>query len=256
MFRVLQFNIQFGQSWNDETPDLEPVRLERTIEELQRSEADLIFLQELEKAPEGGLSPTVGSPNYARIAAALGPSFSGLYALPAHDPRELPFGVGLAVFARGELLRPRTLRIPSPPIHFSFGGVSRTPTDRLLVGAEARLDGRLLQVFNVHLLAFFMLKSSSEEHPEQRAFVIEELRKTSGPALIGGDFNVSRHEPLIRQMAEAGFSTVQSATPTWRRQPLVLDHLFFNKGLRCLRHEVRPTTASDHHLLLADFDFV
>jgi endonuclease/exonuclease/phosphatase (EEP) superfamily protein YafD len=43
---------------------------------------------------------------------------------------------------------------------------------------------------------------------------------------------------------------------TWRRRPYVLDHVFYNDRLRCEGHRVLPTLASDHHVLLADFEFV
>ncbi len=35
--------------------------------------------------------------------------------------------------------------------------------------------------------------------------------------------------------------------------PVPLDHIFHNSALRCVRHEVTPTPASDHHALTADF---
>jgi endonuclease/exonuclease/phosphatase (EEP) superfamily protein YafD len=35
----------------------------------------------------------------------------------------------------------------------------------------------------------------------------------------------------------------------------VLDHIFFSRHLRPVRHEVKPTPASDHHVLVAEFEF-
>jgi endonuclease/exonuclease/phosphatase (EEP) superfamily protein YafD len=48
---------------------------------------------------------------------------------------------------------------------------------------------------------------------------------------------------------------VQDKEITWRRRPYVLDHVFHNAALRCLGHQVVPTPASDHHALVADFEF-
>ena len=58
-----------------------------------------------------------------------------------------------------------------------------------------------------------------------------------------------------RLFAERGFDTVQRNAVTWRRRPFVLDHVFFNAPLRCVGHRVESTPASDHHVLVADFDF-
>jgi endonuclease/exonuclease/phosphatase (EEP) superfamily protein YafD len=100
-----------------------------------------------------------------------------------------------------------------------------------------------------------MLGSSSETHREQRDIVAGLLRDASGPALIGGDFNTRDHASLARQFAGAGFATAQQTQTTWRRMPFVLDHVFYNASLRCVGHEVCPTMTSDHHALVADFEF-
>ena len=108
---------------------------------------------------------------------------------------------------------------------------------------------------NTHLLALFMLSAGSEaQYPEQRRQVVELMRKEQGPALLSGDFNVSRYDSLVQDFAVAGCQTVQFAKATWRRRPFVLDHIFYNKHLRCIRHEVKPTLASDHHVLVAEFE--
>jgi len=116
--------------------------------------------------------------------------------------------------------------------------------------------GQELQLYNTHLLAFFMLGSSSTTHPFQRKIVVDQLAEFKGPALLAGDFNVSQHRTLIKQFAERGFETVQQLEITWRRRPYVLDHIFHNKQLKCVAHQVAPTPASDHHVLVADFEFV
>jgi endonuclease/exonuclease/phosphatase (EEP) superfamily protein YafD len=148
------------------------------------------------------------------------------------------------------------LDLPSPPVEFQFRGETKTPTDRLIIGAETTIAGRTLRVFNTHLLAFFMLESSSENHPIQREMVLDQLRKSDGPTLLGGDFNVSKHQSLIKQFDQAGYRTVQSTEITWRRRPYVLDHIFYSHHLRPVAHVVKPTMSSDHHALTADFDFV
>lgn len=106
------------------------------------------------------------------------------------------------------------MELPSPPIEFEFEGEKKTPTDRLLIGAKTTLYGREVQLFNTHLLAYFMLNSSSERHLQQRQLVVEQLRRTHGPTLIAGDFNVSNRDSLIHQFADAGYRSVQTTEVT------------------------------------------
>ena len=49
-FRVIQFNMQFGQIWDETYPDRAPIRLESTLEEIRSHNPDVILLQEVEKA--------------------------------------------------------------------------------------------------------------------------------------------------------------------------------------------------------------
>jgi endonuclease/exonuclease/phosphatase family metal-dependent hydrolase len=252
-FKVLQFNMQFGQIWDDDDPEHAPVDLDLTIAEIRGHDADIVLLQEVEQA-RPGVALANPPPNYTRLRAALG-CYDGFFACREADPRELPFGIGLAILSKTPLRDTMRHVLPSPPIEFEFNGEKKTPTDRLLIGATTTLAGHDLRIFNTHLLAFFMLKSSSEVHPEQRELVAGELRAAKGPAVLGGDFNVSNHESLVRQFAGAGFQTVQMKKITWRRRPYVLDHIFYNQHLRPLRYSVQPTPASDHHILTAEFEF-
>lgn len=252
-FRVLQFNMQFGQIWDDTWPDRAPVRLEATVEEIRAHQADIIMLQEVEQAlPDG---QQVQPPrNYTRLQAEF-PGYHSWFSYPKADPRELPFGIGLAIFSRTPLRDTMRLDLPSPAIEFDFFSKKTTPTDRLLIGAKTTVLGRELQLFNTHLLAFFMLGSSSSSNPFQRTLVAEQLAVSRGPTILTGDFNVSKHQSLIAQFAASGFATVQDQAVTWRRRPYVLDHVFYNSPLRPVGHRVVPTPASDHHAVVADFEF-
>lgn len=252
-FKVLQLNMQFGQVWDEHDPDRAPIRVESTIEEILSHNADIVMLQEVEHAQPGQTHPTQ-PPNYTRLCAAL-KGFHSTFSYPPADPRELPFGIGLAIFSRWPLHQVVSINLPSPPVEFHFHGERRTPTDRLLIGATADVDGHALRLLNTHLLAFFMLNTSSEEHRQQRNLVASELGRSTGPTVLAGDFNVSKHESLLQQFANVGFNTIQSTQVTWRRRPYVLDHIFYNSHLRAVSHQVKPTLASDHHVLVAEFEF-
>ncbi len=252
-FKVLQFNMQFGQGWDDADPDQAPIDLGLTIAEIRRHDADIVLLQETEQAQPGGrqLQPP---PNYTNLCKAF-PEYDSYFSYPRQDPRELPFGIGLAIFSKTPLRDHLRQDLPSPRIEFEFDGSKRTPTDRLLIGAKTTIAGRDVRILNTHLLAFFMLNAESEDHLEQRERVIEELRISQEPTLLGGDFNVSNHKALVRQFAAAGYKSVQTAEATWRRLPYVLDHIFYSRGLRPLNHAVVSTRASDHHFLASEFAF-
>lgn len=253
-FRVLQFNMQFGQRWDAANPDSAPVDLDGTIAEIRSHAADIVFLQEVEQALPGGrqMEPP---PNYQRLRSAF-PDYHGTFAYPRADPRELPFGIGLAILSRTPLREVFRQDIPSPPVPFEFEGATRTPTDRVMVGARTVVGGRELNLLSTHLLAFFMLKSSSEEHGEQRKFVAERAASLGGPTLLSGDFNVRNHGSLLEQMDQAGFRSVQATEQTWWRSELILDHVFYNHGLRCVGHRVVRSPVSDHFPVVADFVFV
>ena len=252
-FKVIQFNMQFGQGWDDADPDGAPIDLKQTIAEILRHDADIVLLQEIEQALPGGkqIDPP---PNYTQISQAL-KGYQGYFSYPAADARELPFGIGLAIFSKTPLYDLFRLELPSPPLKFQFNGETKTPTDRLLIGAKTTIAGHEVQIYNTHLLAFFMLKASSKVHSEQRQLVLEQLKKSRIPTLLGGDFNVSNHVALVEQFAQEGYRTVQTKEITWRRMPYVLDHIFFDRQLQLVNHAVVPTLASDHHLVIADLDF-
>ena len=253
-FKILQFNMQYGQPWDDAYPDTAPLRIENTIAEIRSHDADIIMLQEVEQTLPGG-AQAQPPPHYSRLKAEF-PDYDSYFSYPKPDARELPFGIGLAIFSKTPLRHPLCLNLPSPPVEFDFFGEKKTPTDRLLIGATTTIAGRDVRLFNTHLLAFFMLNSSSEEHLSQRKLVEEQLRNSAGlPTLLTGDFNVSKHRSLIEQFAAAGYETVQATEVTWRRRPYVLDHIFYNRWLKPVRWAVRPTPASDHHTLLAELEF-
>jgi endonuclease/exonuclease/phosphatase family metal-dependent hydrolase len=246
--------MQFGQTWDEADPDHAPVNLDLTIEEIRSHDADIVLLQEVEQALPDGKQPDP-PPNYTRLRRELN-GYDSYFSYPRADPRELPFGIGLAIFSKTPLRDARRRDLPSPPVEFEFKGRKTTPTDRVLIGASTEIDGHELRVFNTHLLAFFMINTETQDHPAQRRLVIEALREWDGPTLLGGDFNVLSHHALSRQFAAAGYQTVQTKQPTWRRDPYVLDHIFYSRHLRLVRHVVRLTHASDHHALVAEFEFV
>ena len=88
MFSALTFNMQNGQVWNEEDPDQAEVSLACSVAFLCEQDADIIFLQEVERGFDGGgqIEPP---PHYERLKAAL-PGYDSCFAYPRPNRMEIP----------------------------------------------------------------------------------------------------------------------------------------------------------------------
>jgi endonuclease/exonuclease/phosphatase (EEP) superfamily protein YafD len=183
--------------------------------------------------------------------------YDSVFSYPLKNDTELPFGLGLAVFSRTKLTDFHKTDLPTAQLEFVFDGKKRRTSSRLLLEVSTILEGRRLKILNTHLQAFFMIGDSSDAHPEQRSIVESKLRAAGGePLILAGDMNSAPGESIVRQFENAGFRTVQNEEVTWRRMPFVTDHLFFNASLRPISQRVEKTDVSDHHAVVADFEFI
>ena len=253
MFSALTFNMQNGQVWDEENPDEAEVSLARAIAFLRGQNADVIFLQEVERGYDGG-KQVEPPPHYERLKRDLA-GYDSVFGYPRPNRMEIPFGLGLAIFSKTPLRNFFRRDLPPAEIAFEFGGVMRKPSHRLMICVETEIEGHALRLINTHLQAFFMINASSNDHHTQRDRVEVELRKCSGATLLGGDFNCAPGETLIEQFKRAGFYPSQNTEVTWRRMPFVIDHIFHNYALRLEACAVIPTPASDHHAVRSDFSF-
>jgi endonuclease/exonuclease/phosphatase family metal-dependent hydrolase len=253
-FSVLTLNIQNGQPWDEADPDNTRLDVEGVGDFLRAQDADIICLQEVERGYDGG-SQVEPPPNYSRLKDML-PGHESVFGYPRKNKCEIPFGLGLAIFSRFPVSGFRRVDLPAAPITFEFGGKERCASERLLLGVDADIGGRSVRVMNTHLQAFFMIGSTSDRYPEQRDMVEGLLRGVTGPALLAGDMNSAPGEGLVRQFGGVGFQSVQNATPTWKRRPYVVDHIFHNEGMRVVSVRVVPTSSSDHDAVLAEFELV
>ena len=253
MFSALTFNMQNGQVWDEENPDEGRVSLARAIAFLREQDADVLFLQEVERGYDGGkqIEPP---PHYETLKQNL-TGYDSIFGYPRPNRVEIPFGLGLAIFSKTPLRNFFRKDLPPAEIAFEFGGVMRKPSHRLMIGVETEIGGRSLRLINTHLQAFFMINASSNDHHTQRDRVEVELRRCTDATLMGGDFNCAPGETLIEQFKRAGFYPSQSKEVTWRRMPFVIDHIFYNHALRLETCIVIPTQASDHHAVRAEFSF-
>jgi len=254
IFSTLTFNMQNGQPWNEAEPDRTETDIEQTVEFLREQDADVVFLQEVERGYEGGaqIDPP---PNYTRLREAL-KGYDSVFGYPIANELEIPFGLGLAIFSKTKLRDFQRVDLDPAGVEFEYEGVLRKPSHRLLLQATTVLGGRTVGLLNTHLQAFFMIGASSAEHRSQRDAIEAALRAQAGPALLAGDFNCAPGEGVVEQFGLAGFHPAQNSEITWRRMPYVLDHIFYNAPFRLEACQVLPTLASDHHAVRAEFSFV
>ncbi|MCZ6672019.1 MAG: endonuclease/exonuclease/phosphatase family protein [Verrucomicrobia bacterium] len=252
-FRLIQFNMQHGQMWNASNPDLAPIRIQETAKTLGLYDADILMLQEVEKARPGGEQANPPA-NFSYLKSVL-KGYHSVFAYPPKDKRELPFGLGLAIFSRFHILRSETVILPGAEVEFEFQGEKTTPTDRILLSAEIEIEGKLITFLNTHLQAYFMINASSDDYLEQRNLVLETVKSIDGPLILTGDFNSGPGEGLVAQFENTGLRTMQKETVTWKRMPYVLDHIFYNPQIILKGGTVDEVSASDHHMLVAEFQY-
>lgn len=252
-FSSLTFNMQNGQPWDEASPDDTRVNLDQTVDFLREQNADVIFLQEVERGFDGGLQIDP-PPNFSCLRANLR-GYDSVFAYPVPNEKEIPFGLGLAIFCKSKLRDFQKTDLPAADIEFEYGGQQRKPSQRLLIEASTVIHGRQIRLLNTHLQAFFMIGASSGKYDAQRNIVEAALRAQTGPAILAGDLNSAPGEGVVEQFSATGFQTVQNEKPTWRRKPFVLDHLFYNSHLRLVAHAVVQTLSSDHHAVRAEFSF-
>jgi endonuclease/exonuclease/phosphatase family metal-dependent hydrolase len=254
-FRVATFNMQNGQPWSDVDPFPPVLDLNAVVGFLKTLDADILCLQEVEQGHDGGMQVDP-PPNYTLLRKAV-PGYDSVFSYPLKNDTELPFGLGLAIFSRTKLTGFQKADLPAAELEFEFGGKKRRASPRLLLEVLTTLDGRRLRILNTHLQAFFMIGDSSNTHSAQRDIVESNLREFGDePLLLAGDMNSAPDESLVEQFQSAGFRTVQNEEITWRRMPFVTDHIFYNPPLRLVSHRIEKTTVSDHHAVVADFEFV
>jgi len=251
IYSALTLNIQNAQLWDEENPEACDICIQDTIAFLLAQDADVIFLQEVECGHDGGLQ-VEPPPHFTELRRRLN-GYDGIFAYPPQNELEIPFGLGLAIFSKTKLRDRSEVILPASQITFEYGGLSRRPSERLLLTASTVWEGVRVNLANTHLQAYFVLGTTSDVHRDQRNLVEAEMKKLHGPSILAGDFNAPG-EGLVEQFHTAGFQSAQIEETTWRREPFVLDHIFYNQALILHSHVVIPTT-SDHHAVRAEFVF-
>lgn len=253
-FRVVTFNIQNGEPFDESNPNCSDQDIIGTCQFLQRLDADLLFLQEVERGVDGGMQ-VEPPPNY-QILKNHFPSHDSVFSYPLKNDTEIPFGLGLAIFSKTPLRDFHKIDLPAADLEFEFAGKRRHASPRLLIEVSTTIDGRDIRLMNTHLQAFFMIGSSSESYLEQRNIIEQRLKYHShGPTILTGDMNSAPGECIVEQFSKIGFETAQNTQATWQRHPYIVDHIFFNAQLVRNKVQVIQSSVSDHFPLVADMNF-
>jgi endonuclease/exonuclease/phosphatase family metal-dependent hydrolase len=242
--RVMTFNIRHAQGMDGE------VSLQNIAFEIQRSGADLIGLQEVDRfLPRSNLKDQP-----AELARLLEMNFC--YSASEdrnHNSnasayiREQDAKTGL----NGQYGNAILSRFPITAHQFQY-----LPGDnerRSLLHAEIEIQGRRVTFFNTHL------GMDKEEQRVQVAAILEAIEKSSGALVLLGDFNMEPDNPLIAALSSAirKVHLGGSVTTFAGKKDVVkeIDHLFTNLALEKDSAWTQPTLASDHHPVLAQLKF-
>ncbi|WNZ06726.1 endonuclease/exonuclease/phosphatase family protein [Streptomyces sp. 11x1] len=155
-----------------------------------------------------------------------------------------PGGYGQAILSAA----PMTDRVD---VEYPDGGSE----DRGYMAVTTKIDGRSVRVFNTHL--------AQRQQPEVRARQVRVLAPVVARydrAVVVGDFNAVPDTPELAPLWKLATDTDPECRPAlvgdcevttdWQSK---FDYVFL-RGITALRHEVRLSEISDHHLLHTDLD--
>jgi len=168
--KAVTYNIHQGFS-NDGRVDLVPA-----YEELERIDADIIFLQESE-----GIWPHTGVVDPVKfLAQRLDMNY-----IRGVDVKDGVYGVSILS---------RT-RLRDPEVHF----LDSREDQRVAVSCKATANGRELTLISVHI------GLSQRDREVQIAQLSKIIMEMDGEVIIGGDFNTEPDDPIMATMSSTPF---------------------------------------------------
>lgn len=200
-------------------PDLDAV-----VAEVQRADADIVFLMEYSYAVQ------------AQIEAAFAD-----YPYQLIEPSR--FTMGLALFSR---------------IPFDATTVHRREATRIpIYEVQMQLDGRPFTFVGGH--PWPPQPRWGQLHRDQMADITAVAAQTSGPLIVAGDFNAAPWSFVMRDLANQ--ADVRHARPpfdwtkTWRPLPffgLPVDHILLSEDWHVTEYRYSTPGGSDHTPLIID----
>ena len=214
--------------------------LEGIARPLRAADADVVGLQEVDR----GTRRSGNTDQAAKLAEACGYPYFRFFRAIGRDRGEY----GVALLSRWPLLAPRVGMLPN----------RRGFEQRIVATAVVEIPPTRFAVSVTHL-------TNSRSYPrlrrEQAAFIAAQLRHSPLPQVVVGDFNEPPGGPTWRELASV-FSDVFGAVGQGAGGPfplvfpflpaLRIDYVFASPDLALAGARVIQTSASDHHLLLAE----
>jgi endonuclease/exonuclease/phosphatase family metal-dependent hydrolase len=218
-------------------------RIVRELEAVGADRADVMLLQEV---AQRGDSPDVAT----QLAERL--ELHAVYREAWRRGDGLAFGQ--ATLARHPIDAARAIELKQ--FDFAF-----RDKDRMALAATLDTPAGRVRTYNVHLDTRINLS----QRLEQIDAVVEDIRSTTDPVIVGGDFNTNNNRWLFhtiplpffhrqargleRFMEAFGFQSALDGRPTHDALRMRLDWVFL-KGLEAWDASVRPVEMSDHHALV------
>jgi len=214
-FRVLQFNIQFRPELDEADPDTAPVNLiSRSPRFAGTMPTSFSCRKSSRRCPVAGAAG-IRRRTLRRLRAAF-PAYDAFFSYPKADPRELPFGIGLAILSKTELADPIRRDLPSPAVEFDFQGERKTPTDRLLIGARQMIAGR--QLLDLQYAAAGLSCSNAERDAYSATGSLSSIswraRSIAGPWRLRSALEIKIPLPATADRGES-----DRPTRSWTRSP-------------------------------------
>jgi endonuclease/exonuclease/phosphatase family metal-dependent hydrolase len=221
--RVATWNIQVGLS----------APLDELAAELRAMEADIIGLQEVDYR--------VRRTGFIDQAQALATALSAHYVFAASIKWD-EGDYGLAVVSRWPLVEVRRHRLDQ----------AETGEPRIVLEVTVCADGRPLRLFNHH--ADVRSRSRQSGLAQLRELVASHIN--SG-VIVLGDFNDGPAAPGLRGLLDAGLVDLGAEQNVPTAAGGRLDYLLVDRPLakRVRRAEVWRTDKSDHHAVIAEFEW-
>lgn len=241
----MTFNIRHARGMDNE------VNLRRIAEEIERSGADVIGLQEVDRfLPRSG---AVDQP--AQLARWLGMEFCYSASEDRHNTTNLAAyirGYDAETGRDGQYGNALLSRFPITRHQRHYLASDRER--RSLLQAEIAVDGHSVTVCTTHL------GLDQEERTKQVETITQALEDETGPVVLMGDFNMRPDNPLLRSLSpelhkvplrEAVTTFIGPQSEKAENGIVEIDHIFISGAAHSNSAWTQPTTASDHHPVLA-----
>lgn len=133
---------------------------------------------------------------------------------------------------------------------------------RVAVGGSLRIQGQVVRIAGVHLLnpVQFPWWKTAQQRGEQVDEVIRWTAGGTGPLVVVGDFNATKHWPayqrIVTRLDDLVLGLGKRPKPTWGYRPgwpkmLRIDHVF-GEGLTATDIQTIDIEGSDHVAIVAD----